>query len=425
MVILMKNKYFPRLIDKQLDEILNSMGAVYIRGPKWCGKSTTSLQKAKTVINFQDAEKGQNFVDLVDVNITGLLNQEVPVLFDEWQIVPKIWNAVRTEVDKRDKVGQFILTGSTVYEFDKTMHSGAGRIGRLNMKPMSLFESGDSNGKISLREVVKGNWDYDGVMSDLTKAKLSTVLCRGGWPSAIAHEQPNPQIISKQYVKATLETDVSEIDNVNRNPLLARYILESYSKNISTLETDKTIYQDVKSKIDVSDRTIIDYLKVFEKLYITNEIPAWNPNIRSKTAIRTSPKKNLIDPSIAAAVLNVSPKELELDSNTFGLFFESMVTRDISVYTESEGASMSYYRDRNGLECDLVVHYPNGEYALIEIKLGEKGVEEGCAHLLKIQSLLIKHKQRTPKALIVVTGTQVSMKRNDGVYIVPIGCLKP
>lgn len=421
----MKNKYFPRLIDKQLDEILNSMGAVYIRGPKWCGKSTTSLQKAKTVINFQDAEKGQNFVDLVDVNITGLLNQEVPVLFDEWQIVPKIWNAVRTEVDKRDKVGQFILTGSTVYEFDKTMHSGAGRIGRLNMKPMSLFESGDSNGKISLREVVKGNWDYDGVMSDLTKAKLSTVLCRGGWPSAIAHEQPNPQIISKQYVKATLETDVSEIDNVNRNPLLARYILESYSKNISTLETDKTIYQDVKSKIDVSDRTIIDYLKVFEKLYITNEIPAWNPNIRSKTAIRTSPKKNLIDPSIAAAVLNVSPKELELDSNTFGLFFESMVTRDISVYTESEGASMSYYRDRNGLECDLVVHYPNGEYALIEIKLGEKGVEEGCAHLLKIQSLLIKHKQRTPKALIVVTGTQVSMKRNDGVYIVPIGCLKP
>lgn len=421
----MGNKYLPRLVDKRLDEILNSMGAVYIRGPKWCGKSTTSMQKAKTIINFQDAEKGQSFVDLVDINIMGLLNQEVPILFDEWQIVPKIWNVVRTEVDKRNKVGQFILTGSTVYEFDKTMHSGAGRIARINMKTMSLFESGDSNGKISLSEVVKGAWNYDGVMSDLTKSKLSEVLCRGGWPSAIINKLPNPQMISKQYVKATVETDISEMDNVNRNPLLARYILESYSRNISTLQTDKTIYQDVQSKISVSDKTIIEYLKVFEKLYIIDEIPAWNPNIRSKTAIRTSPKKNFIDPSIAAAVLNVTPKELELDSKTFGLFFESMVTRDISIYTESEDASMSYYRDRNGLECDLVVHYPNGEFALIEIKLGEKGVEEGSTHLLEIQKLLIKCKQRTPKALIVVTGTQVAMKRSDGVYVVPIGCLKP
>lgn len=421
----MNNKYIPRLLDKQLGEILNSMGAVYIRGPKWCGKSTTSMQKAKTIINFQDAERGQSFIELVDVNIMGLLNQEAPVLFDEWQIVPKIWNVVRTEVDKRNKVGQFILTGSTVYELDKKMHSGAGRITRLNMKPMSLFESSDSNGKISLSEVVEGNWNYDGVMSNLTKSKLSEVLCRGGWPSAIAKKQSNPQIISKQYVRATVETDVSEIDSVNRNPLLARYILESYSRNISTLETDKTIYRDVQSKIDVSDRTIIEYIKVFEKLYIIDEIPAWNPNIRSKTAIRTSPKKNLIDPSIAAAVLNVTPKELELDSKTFGLFFESMVTRDVSVYTESEHASMSYYRDRNGLECDLVVHYPNGEYALIEIKLGEKGVEEGAAHLIEIQNLLIKHKERTPKALIVVTGTEIAMKRSDGVYVVPIGCLKP
>lgn len=421
----MKDKYLPRLIDKQLAEILNSMGAVYIRGPKWCGKSTTSLQTAKTVINFQDADRGQSFVDLVDTNIMGLLNQETPILFDEWQIVPKIWNAVRTEVDKRNKVGQFILTGSTVFEFDKTMHSGAGRIARIDMKPMSLFESGDSNGKISLNEVVKGNWNYDGVMSELTKTRLSEVLCRGGWPSAITNKHINPQVIAKQYVKATVETDVSEIDNVRRNPLLARYILESYSRNISTLSTNKTIHEDVMSKIDVSDRTIINYLEVFEKLYIIDEIPAWNPNIRSKTSIRTSPKKNLIDPSIAAAVLNVSPKELELDSNTFGMFFESLVTRDISVYTESENASMSYYRDRNGLECDLVVHYPNGEFALIEIKLGEKGIEEGAGHLLEIQNLLTKHKLRAPKALIVVTGTQVAMKRKDGVYVVPIGCLKP
>ena len=421
----MNDKYLPRLIDKQLAEILNSMGAVYIRGPKWCGKSTTSLQTAKTVINFQDADRGQSFVDLVDTNIMGLLNQETPILFDEWQIVPKIWNAVRTEVDKRNKVGQFTLTGSTVFEFDKTMHSCAGRIARIDMKPMSLFESGDSNRKISLNEVVKGNWNYDGVMSELTKTRLSEVLCRGGWPSAITNKYINPQVIAKQYVKATVETDVSEIDNVRRNPLLARYILESYSRNISTLSTNKTIHEDVMRKIDVSDRTIINYLEVFEKLYIIDEIPAWNPNIRSKTSIRTSPKKNLIDPSIAAAVLNVSPKELELDSNTFGLFFESLVTRDISVYTESENASMSYYRDRNGLECDLVVHYPNGEFALIEIKLGEKGIEEGAGHLLEIQNLLTKHKLRAPKALIIVTGTQVAMKRKDGVYVVPIGCLKP
>lgn len=421
----MDNKYLPRLVDKQLDELLNSIGAVYIRGPKWCGKSTTSMQKANTIINFQDAEKGQSFVELVDINIVGLLNQKTPILFDEWQIVPKIWNAVRSEVDKRNKSGQFILTGSSVYKFDKTMHSGAGRIARLTMKPMSLFESGESSGQISLSEVVKGNWNYDGVMSELTKSKLLEVLCRGGWPSSITSQQNNTQVISKQYVKATVETDVSEIDNVNRNPLLARYVLESYARNISTLNTDKTIYQDVQSKIDVSDRTIIDYLKVFEKLYIIDEIPAWNPNIRSKTAIRTSPKKNLIDPSIAAAVLNVSPKELGLDPNTFGLFFESMVTRDISVYTESEDASMSYYRDRNGLECDLVIHYPNGEFALIEIKLGEKGIEEGAAHLLKIKNLLIKNNQRIPKALIVITGTQVAMKRSDGIYVVPIGCLKP
>ena len=273
--------------------------------------------------------------------------------------------------------------------------------------------------------MVKGNWNYDGVMSELTKTRLSEVLCRGGWPSAITNKHINPQVIAKQYIKATVETDVSEIDNVRRNPLLARYILESYSRNISTLSTNKTIHEDVMSKIDVSDRTIINYLKVFEKLYIIDEIPAWNPNIRSKTSIRTSPKKNLIDPSIAAAVLNVSPKELELDSNTFGMFFESLVTRDISVYTASENASISYYRDRNGLECDLVVHYPNGEFALIEIKLGEKGIEEGAGHLLEIQNLLTKHKLRAPKALIVVTGTQVAMKRKDGVYVVPIGCLKP
>ena len=419
------NDYLPRLIDKQLSEILNSMGAVYIRGPKWCGKSTTSVQKAKTVINFQDVEKGQSFIDLVDTNIMALLNQEAPILFDEWQIVPRIWNAVRSEVDKRNKTGQFILTGSTVYKFDKSMHSGAGRIARLNMRPMSLFESNDSNGKISLSEVVNGNWNYDGVFSDLTKTKLAEVLCRGGWPSAIVRSQTNPQIIAKQYVKATVESDISEIDDVQRNDVLARYILEAYSRNISTLETDKTIYLDVQSKIDVSDKTIIEYLKVFEKLYIIDEIPAWNPNIRSKTAIRTSPKKNLIDPSIAAALLNVTPKELELDANTFGLFFESMVTRDVAVYTEAEEASMSYYRDRNGLECDLVVHYPNGEFALIEIKLGEKGIEEGAAHLLEIQRLLVKHKQRTPKALIVISGTQVALKRKDGVYVVPIGCLKP
>lgn len=421
----MDNKYIPRLVDKQLDETLHSMGAVYIRGPKWCGKSTTCMQKAKTIINFQDAEKGQSFVNLVDINLLGLLNQPSPILFDEWQIVPKIWNAIRTEVDKRNLVGQFILTGSTVYEFDKTMHSGAGRIARLNMKPMSLFESGDSNGQISLSEVVNGNWNHDGAMSDLTKSKLSEVLCRGGWPSAVTKVQANPQIIAKQYVKATLETDVSEIDKVNRNPRLARYILEAYARNISTLESDKTIYQDVQSKIDVSDRTIIDYLKVFEKLYIIDEISAWNPNIRSKTAIRTSPKKNFVDPSIATAVLNVTPKELELDAPSFGLFFESMVTRDISIYTESEGASISYYRDRNGLECDLVVHYPNGEFALIEIKLGEKGIEEGAAHLLEIQRLLMKHNQRTAKALIIISGTQVALKRSDGVYVVPIACLKP
>lgn len=419
------NDYLPRLIDKQLSEILNSMGAVYIRGPKWCGKSTTSVQKAKTVINFQDVEKGQSFIDLVDTNIMALLNQEAPILFDEWQIVPRIWNAVRSEVDKRNKTGQFILTGSTVYKFDKSMHSGAGRIARINMRPMSLFESYDSNGKISLSEVVNGNWNYDGVFSDLTKAKLSEVLCRGGWPSAIVRNQTNPQIIAKQYIRATVETDVSDIDDVQRNSTLARYILESYSRNISTLETDKTIYLDVQSKIDVSVKTIIEYLKIFEKLYIIDEIPAWNPNIRSKTAIRTSPKKNLIDPSIAAAVLNVTPKELELDANTFGLFFESMVTRDVAVYTEAEDASMSYYRDRQGLECDLVVHYPNGDFALIEIKLGEKGIEEGAAHLLEIQRLLVEHKQRTPKALIVISGTQVALKRKDGVYVIPIGCLKP
>ncbi|NCA97276.1 MAG: ATP-binding protein [Bacteroidia bacterium] len=414
-----------RIVDNQLSEILSSLGAVYIRGPKWCGKSTTGIQKAKTVVNFQDAEKGQSYVDLVDTNVMGLLNQEAPILFDEWQIVPRIWNAVRTEVDKRNKVGQFILTGSTVYEFGKNMHSGAGRIARLNMKPMSLFESKDSNGKIPLNEVVKGNWQYDGTMSDLTKSDLAQVLCRGGWPSAVTLKHTNPQIIAKQYIRATLETDVSEIDNVKRNPLLAKYVLEAYSRNISTLQSDKSIYQDVQSKIDVSERTIIEYLKIFERLYLIDEIPAWSPNIRSKTAIRTSPKKNLVDPSIAAAILNVTPKELELDSKSFGLFFESLVARDVSVYTESANAGMSYYRDRSGLECDLVVHYPDGEFALIEVKLGEKGIEDGAAHLIQIRELLVRNNLRAPSALIVISGTQVALKRSDGVFVVPIGCLKP
>ena len=427
----MKN-YKERIIDKELSRQMKIAGAILIRGPKWCGKTTTCKQRAKSYIELQDEdidEENSNALKLAELKPSLLLEGEKPRLIDEWQLAPNLWNTVRHSVDETGKKGQYLLTGSATpnEKEDKSLHSGAGRFAFLDMKTMSLFESGDSNGKISLSELLKGNRKIDGITSDITYERMAFLICRGGWPDIFNMEDENDSLgISKNYITAVCESDVSRIDGVSRNSELARLILKSYARLDSTIESNQTLIDDViANNNNVSDRTINDYLAVLKKLYIIDEIPAWNPNIRSKTAIRSTPKKSLVDPSLATALLGISPKELMLDPNTYGLLFENLVDRDLSVYINSIGGTLNHYRDRYGLECDNVIHFKNGKYALVEVKLSKEKIEEAEEHLLKLKELISQNpKLKEPTFMMVVTATKTAYKTENGVLVVPIGCLK-
>ena len=428
----MKN-YKERIIDKELSRQMKIAGAILIRGPKWCGKTTTCKQRAKSYIELQDEDidqKNSNALKLAELKPSLLLEGEKPRLIDEWQLAPNLWNTVRHSVDETGKKGQYLLTGSATpnEKENKNLHSGAGRFAFLDMKTMSLFESGDSNGKISLSELLKGNRKIDGITSDITYERMAFLICRGGWPDIFNMEDENDSLgISKNYITAVCESDVSRIDGVSRNSELARLILKSYARLDSTIESNQTLIEDViANNNNVSDRTINDYLAVLKKLYIIDEIPAWNPNIRSKTAIRSTPKKSLVDPSLATALLGILPKELMLDPNTYGLLFENLVDRDLSVYINSIGGTLNHYRDRYGLECDEVAHFDNGKYCLIETKIGsEKSIEEAEKHLLELKNLIEKNDRlRKPEFLMVITNTKMAYTTQNGILVVPIGCLK-
>jgi hypothetical protein len=423
--------YRKRIIDSQFEIRMQALGAVQIKGPKGCGKTTTAKQKAKSVIEFQDENIRDNLLLIANTHPSDLLRGERPILFDEWQDAPKIWGAIRKDVDDSGLCGQFILTGSSSKEVE-TPHTGTLRISTLKMYPMSLFETGDSNGTVSLMDLFNYGSDFTTCRSGLDIDGIKFAICRGGWPRTLNINNDGAKLqIAKELYNQTCNVDISNVDNTKRNPLLAKAILKSYSRNICTNADTKTIYSDVISNFETAKSTFYDYIQAFEKLYIIEDVDAWCPSIRSKTTIRSSKKKNLIDPSIAAAALEISPEYFNLDYKTLGFLFESLVIRDLRIYSSEHNGHVSYYRDRYGLEADAVLHLENGKFALIEIKLGQNEVEEGAKHLNEIEKLIQEHNKtekqvplRLPDLKMVITGTEYGYKRDDGVYVVPIGCLK-
>ena len=425
-------KYINRIIDNQFKLLMEAFGATLLVGPKGCGKTTTAKQKAKTVIEFQDEEKRDNYIMLAENRPSRLLVGDKPILFDEWQDAPKIWGAIRKDVDDSGKTGQYILTGSTSQAVD-TPHTGTLRIARLKMYPMSLYESGESNGTISLmelfdnKEIDDSNWK-----TDLSEDDLIFALCRGGWPRAVTNKSDSAKlVVAKQLFNQTVTDDISSVSKKRRNPIWAESIMKSYARNICQLTETKNIYKDVKADTSIAESTFFDYLEDLQKLYIIDDVEAWCPSIRSKTAIRSSKKKNFIDPSLAVAAFDVEPGYFDKDYKTLGFLFESLVIRDLRIYSSEHRGRVSYYRDRYGLEADAVLHLADGRYALIEVKFGYGEIEAGAQHLLEIERLIKEHNEkeeqvpiRLPDLKIVITGTEYGYIRDDGVYVVPIGCLK-
>lgn len=428
-------KYLQRVADKMLQERLETFGAVLIEGPKWTGKTTTAEQHAKSFIKLQDPDMADEYLATAAAKPSLLLKGEKPRLIDEWQDAPVIWDAVRTAVDKANGVpGQYILTGSNTVDKAQIRHTGTGRITRMKMYPMSLWESQESSGEVSIRELFDNpKLDIDGVSSKLDVQELIRTACRGGWPATLQMNQKTAMLVAKDYVNSICENDISKVDGKQRNPKIARQIMRSYARNISTLAKKTNILADVTASgdITISMDTYDDYVEALEKLFVIQDIDAWCPAIRSKTALRSAPKRCFIDPSIAAAAMNISAEALETQLKTFGFIFEQMCIRDLKVYTADFNSHTSYYRDRYGLESDLVLHLEDERYALIECKLGSRDIEEGAKHLTEIRRLIQEYNKterqvplREPDLLIVLTGGRIAYTRPDGVKVLPLACLK-
>ncbi len=427
-------EYRPRIADAQLAFKLQTFGATVIVGPKWCGKSTTAAQQARSALMLQDPDYRASYLETAAIKPSLLLKGERPRLLDEWQDVPALWDAVRLAVDTERGQGLFILTGSVSFNPSAVRHSGTGRISRLKMHPMSLFESGESNGKISLHALFDNReMDIDGIPSTLSLDELVFAACRGGWPAVLDLKTDASRLaVAKDYVANLCESDISSVDGVERNPALARAILRSYARNLSTLAETTSIRKDVLATMEsCSPATLDSYLNAFRKLFAIEDADAWCPSIRSATAVRAGKKRELADPSIAAAALGLAPSAFATDLKTFGFFFENLAVRDLRAYSSALGGTVSHYRDRYGLEADIVLHLEDGRYALVEVKLGGRKIEEGAAHLVELRNLIRKHNEteeqvplREPDLLIVLTGTDMAYTRTDGVKVVPIGCLR-
>lgn len=426
--------YLRRLADEELSLFLNTFGAVLIVGPKWCGKTTTAQQQAKSILRLQDPDQREAYLATARSKPSLLLKGLRPRLIDEWQEAPVLWDAVRVSVDQEQENGLYILTGSTTVREEQIHHSGTGRIARLKMYPMSLFESGESDGSISLRNLFdEGDCDIDGLTSKLTVEDLIVSACRGGWPGSLSHRTIQSQLlVAKEYVHNVCYSDVSTVDNVSKNPRWTELLLRSYARNISTVVSMTNIRRDILANAEnFSVSTLSSYLNALERLFVIEEVEAWCPAIRSATVIRASNKREFIDPSIAVAALGLTPERLEQDLKTFGYIFECLCIRDLKIYSQSTGGRVSYYRERYGLEADAVLHLDDGRYALIEFKLGSADIEEGAAHLLKLRNLILEHNikeqqvpLREPDLLMIITGGNMAYTRNDGVKVVPLGCLR-
>lgn len=426
--------YLSRIVDAELDLRLEAFGATLIVGPKWCGKTTTGEQKAKSIIRMQDPDMREGYLVTANTKPSLLLKGEKPRMIDEWQDAPVLWDAVRMEVDKQKTEGLFILTGSTSVDNSQILHTGTGRISRLKMYPMSLYESKESNGRISVGELFEDPaLDIDGIMSDMKIEDLIYAASRGGWPATLRKKSKTIALLtSREYLNNICESDISTVDGVQRNPEWARLILRSYARNVSTLAKKINIYKDISANADsMSMATMDSYINAMERLFVLEDLDAWCPAIRSASVIRAGRKREFVDPSIAIAALGLTPEALQLDLKTFGFLFECLCIRDLKIYSQALGGRISYYHDRYGLEADAVLHLDNGKYALIEFKLGSREIEEGAMHLLQLKELIGRYnereqqcKLREPDLLMIITGGNMAYTRKDGVKVIPIGCLR-
>lgn len=420
-----KKTYLPRLCDAELKLALQSIGAVLIEGAKWCGKTSTAAKVAKSIIYMQDPDNSISYQQMADTKPSLLLNGATPRLIDEWQVAPVLWDAVRFQVDQRVEKGQFILTGSAVPPENVTAHTGTGRISRLMMRPMSLFESNESNGEISLKSLFDGQQKDTFAESKLTIEKIAFLVCRGGWPASIYLEGIPALRMARDYVEAIINQDISRIDNVEKNSERVRLLLRSLARNIATIANYQTIKDDIEATdISISDKTIAAYINALRRIFVIEDLPAWAPSLRSKTAIRTSEKRHFVDPSIATAVMRTNPEGILADFEYFGFLFEALCTRDIRIYAQVNDGDVFHYRDKSGLEADLIVRLRDGRWAAIEVKLGQKQIDAAAENLLALNAKIDVEKMGKASFLMIITGGQFAYQRKDGVWVVPIGCLK-
>ena len=421
-------EYRARIVDDMLKDKLESKGAVVIEGPKWCGKTTTAMQVAGSILRMDEPSKRETNIQMSEIDPGRLLKGNVPRLIDEWQIAPKLWDAARYEVDTRGEEGQFILTGSAVpIESREITHSGTGRFTWLMMRPMSLFESGDSTGEVSLNQLFGNPSVIDG-MNNLSIEKLAFLICRGGWPHAVGMKEKAALLQAEDYYEAVIKSDINRADGVSKNPERVKRLMRSFARNQGTQISNTMLRDDIISNDteSLNEDTIASYINALKNIFVVEDMPAWNPNLRSKTSIRTSDTRYYVDPSIAVAALGIGPKDLTNDLNTMGLLFETLCVRDLRVYAESIGGNVLHYRDKSGLECDTVIHLKNGRYGLVEIKLGgQKFIEDAAENLKSLSNKIDTSKMPAPSFLMIVIGIgEFAYKREDGIFIVPIGCLK-
>ncbi len=420
-------KYLPRTIDQILENKLQGKGAVLIQGPKWCGKTTTAEQFAKSVLYMDEPDRKEQNIQLADISPATLLIGDTPRLIDEWQLAPKLWDAVRFTVDHREGKGQFILTSSSVpADLSETSHSGTGRFAWITMRNMSLYESGESTGEVSLNGLFSGEENISGI-NPLGLEDIAYLVCRGGWPDTLDLEKNIALEAAYDYLDGILNSDISRVDNVKRDPERAKRIMRSYARNQGSQIAFTEIAKDVSTnELMFTDETVASYIKALKKMFVVEDMTAWNPNLRSKTYIRAADTRYFSDSAIAAAALGIGPNDLIADLKTFGLMFETMCIRDLRTYAERQNGNVYHYRDRSGLECDAVIHLRNGNYGLVEIKLGgDKLIREGAENLLKLEAMIDTEKMPAPSFKMILTGTdRYAYKRPDGVFVAPIGCLK-
>jgi len=418
------NHYLSRICDFELQNALATMGAVLIEGAKWCGKTSTAANVARSTLFMQDPDNARSYQEMADTKPSLLLAGENPRLIDEWQMSPVLWDAVRFEVDKRGLTGQFILTGSAVPADNITAHTGTGRFARILMRPMSLYESKESNGTVSLADLFDEKQEIEGI-SGLSIEQIAFALCRGGFPATIGKPDTTALRMSVDYVEAIINQDISRVDGVEKNPNRVRLLLRSLARNIATMTSVQTILKDVESaETSISDKTFEVYCNALRRIFVVEDMPAWSPSLRSKTAIRTSPKRHFVDPSIATAIMRINPAAVLQDFEYFGFLFEALCARDLRIYAQRNDGDVFHYRDKSGLEADMIVQLRDGRWGAVEVKLGNRQIEQAADNLLKLKEKIDTGKMREPSFLLVLTGGQFAYRRKDGVWVVPIGCLK-